>query len=85
MIKANRRPLAQEVKVTVEELIIHLKDGRTLAMPLAWFPRLAKATQDEREDFVILGDGEGIHWETIDEDLSVKGFLQGVSLGDAVA
>lgn len=54
-----------------------LADGRTLAVPLAWFPRLLRATAEQRQHFELLGDGEGIHWPEIDEDLSVVGLLLG--------
>ena len=73
-------PLAYDIKFTEDELIVHLKDGRTLHMPLVWYPSLENATKDELEHYEILGDGEGIHWPDLDEDLSVKGFFQGISL-----
>jgi hypothetical protein len=60
-----------------DELRVSLADGRTLYVPIAWFPRLAHATQLEREDCEILGDGEGIHWPQVDEDISVAGLLAG--------
>jgi hypothetical protein len=67
------RALAQDVKCTDEELIVSLLDGRTISVPILWFPKLANATPDQRANFQILGHGEGIHWPDIDEDLSVKG------------
>ncbi|RMG51189.1 MAG: DUF2442 domain-containing protein [Gammaproteobacteria bacterium] len=70
-------PLAQSVKITDEELIVSLVDGRRLAVPLAWFPRLARATPEQRAHFELLGEGEGIHWPEIDEDLSIAGLLLG--------
>ncbi|HEX7151918.1 MAG TPA: DUF2442 domain-containing protein [Thermoanaerobaculia bacterium] len=70
-------PLAQDVRVTDDELIVPLVDGRTIAVPLAWFPRLLHATADQRARFELLGDGEGIHWPAIDEDISVAGLLRG--------
>ena len=72
-------PLAQKVRCTADELIVSLVDGRTLAIPLVWFPRLADATQAQLQRYEILGDGEGIHWPEIDEDLSVEGLLLGVN------
>lgn len=54
-----------------DRLIVDLVDGRALSVPLAWFPRLANATPEQRADWYLLGDGEGIHWEAVDEDISV--------------
>ena len=71
-------PLAQEVKFTDDELIVSLVDGRTIMVPLVWFPRLASATVAQLWNYEILGDGEGIHWPAIDEDLSVEGLLLGI-------
>ena len=71
-------PLAQEVKFTDDELIVSLVDGRTIMVPLVWFPRLASATAAQLRNYEILGDGEGIHWPAIDEDLSVEGLLLGI-------
>lgn len=68
---------AKEVSVTEDELSVVLADGRRLAVPLAWFPRLLRATPAQREHFEVLGDGEGIHWPDVDEDLSVAGLLRG--------
>lgn len=70
-------PLAQNVEFTDDDLIVSLIDGRKVTVPLVWFPRLSKATKSQLENFNILGDGEGIHWPDIDEDLSVAGLLQG--------
>jgi len=71
-------PLAQDVRLTDDELVVLLVDGRTISVPLAWFPRLLHATADQRFIFEILGDGEGIHWPEIDEDISVAGLLRGI-------
>ncbi|MDD4855671.1 MAG: DUF2442 domain-containing protein [Sulfuricurvum sp.] len=78
-------PLASDVQCTNNELIVTLKDGRVLQLPLSWFPKLNHAPQQLRNNFEILGDGEGIYWEELDEDLSVRGFLQGISLDRASA
>jgi hypothetical protein len=72
------RPLVREVKVTDDELRVVLADGRKLAVPLAWFPRLLAASPEDRDRYEILGDGEGIHWTKLDEDLSTSGLLRGV-------
>ncbi|HDY83832.1 MAG TPA: DUF2442 domain-containing protein [Halieaceae bacterium] len=73
--KAN--PTAREVGFTATELVVSLTDGRTICVPLAWYARLAKASAEQLQDYELLGDGDGIHWPQLDEDLSVKGLLQG--------
>ena len=70
-------PLAQSIRFTDSDLVVELVDGRTVSVPLVWFPRLSKATPEQLENFEILADGEGIHWPDIDEDLSVAGLLRG--------
>lgn len=70
-------PLAQNVEFTDDDLVVSLVDGRKVVVPLVWFPRLANATKSQLKHFEILGDGEGIHWPEIDEDLSVAGLLRG--------
>lgn len=70
-------PLAQNVEFTDDDLVVSLADGRKVAVPLVWFPRLANATKDQLKHYELLGDGEGIHWPEIDEDLSVIGLLRG--------
>ena len=60
-----------------DRLIVDLMDGRTIAVPLAWYPRLLEATREQRADWEIAGAGFGIHWPQIDEDLSVEGLLRG--------
>ena len=73
-------PLADHLVFTGTDLIVHLKDARVLSVPLAWFPKLSNATREQLEQYELLGDGEGIHWEDLDEDLSVYGLLVGRSL-----
>ena len=68
---------ATSAKCTDDELVVVLIDGRTLSVPLAWFPRLLGATSAERSDWRLIGSGEGIRWEALDEDLSVRGLLRG--------
>ena len=70
-------PLAQHVESTDDELVVSLVDGRTITVPLVWFPRLAAATTVQLRNYELLGDGEGIHWPDVDEDLSVEGLLLG--------
>lgn len=69
--------LASAVSCTDDELIVFLSDGRSLSVPIVWFPRLAKATPSKRADYELLGNGEGVHWPQIDEDISVAGLLAG--------
>jgi hypothetical protein len=70
-------PRAMEVIVSADELTVHLVDGRRVSAPLVWYPRLLHASDDERNDWELIGEGEGIHWPQIDEDLSVAGILRG--------
>ena len=72
-------PRIKEVTVTDDELIVVLADGRRLATPLAWFPRLLNATPEQRAHYEILGDGAGLHWPDVDEDLSAEGLLRGAA------
>lgn len=78
-------PLAQAVRVTQDSLHVDLADGRTISVPLAWYPRLLHATIDERKDWRLIGMGRGIHWEAIDEDISVEGLLAGRASGESQA
>lgn len=71
------RPLARTVMVTDDELTVGLADGRSVTVPLVWFPRLLHASTSARANWELLGDGEGIHWPEADEDLSVEGLLAG--------
>ncbi len=70
-------PQAQNVSFSEDSLIVELLDGRTVSTPLLWFPLLAKATPEQLMNWELLGDGEGIHWPDLDEDLSIKGLLAG--------
>ena len=65
------------VSFDAERLIVDLMDGRTIAVPLAWYPRLAAATVEQRNHWEIAGAGYGIHWPEVNEDLSVEGLLRG--------
>ena len=67
----------RSVRLTEDELVVELQDGRTISVPLAWFPRLLHASTAERENWQFLGNGEGIHWPELDEHLSVAGLLRG--------
>ncbi len=70
-------PRVMTVEVTDDEIIAHLVDGRTISVPLVWSWRLSEATQEQRQHWEILGDGQGVHWPDIDEDISVEGMLYG--------
>ncbi|MBK8113857.1 MAG: DUF2442 domain-containing protein [Candidatus Accumulibacter sp.] len=76
-------PLAQAVRVTQDSLHVDLADGRTISVPLAWYPRLLHATADERKSWQLIGMGRGIHWEALDEDISVEGLLAGRASGES--
>ncbi|MBI2365416.1 MAG: DUF2442 domain-containing protein [Deltaproteobacteria bacterium] len=68
--------LAVDVSCTNDELTVILADGRTVSAPIAWFPRLLAATRKQRNNWELIGGGVGIHWESIDEDISVASLLQ---------
>lgn len=70
-------PRATSVRVTSDTLAVELTDGRTLSVPLGWYPRLVHATETERDAWRLIGGGEGISWPAIEEDLSVQGLLAG--------
>jgi hypothetical protein len=71
-------PRIQNVKVTSDAIVPYLVDGRVLSVPLAWSWRLSEATAKQRARFKLIGDGQGVHWPEIDEDISVEGMLHGV-------
>ncbi len=72
-----REALATRVVVSEDTLSVELVDGRTIAAPLAWYPRLAHATPAERDSWRLIGGGRGIHWPAVDEDISVANLLAG--------
>jgi len=65
------------VTVTDDTLSVDLEDGRTVSVPIGWYPRLAKGTESERANFEISGAGYGVHWPALDEDIGVEGLLLG--------
>jgi hypothetical protein len=71
-------PLARDVTFDEDNMWVELADGRRLGVPLAYFPRLLNATRKQRENFVISGGGLGLHWDELDEDISVRGLVLGV-------
>ncbi len=70
-------PAAVQVEVTDDTLSVELSDGRTIAAPIAWYPRLVHGTPEERRRWRLIGQGHGIHWPDLDEDISVKNLLAG--------
>ncbi len=71
-------PRIGSMDVTDELITAHLTDGRTISVPLVWSWRLSDATTTQRQNYEIIGDGEGAHWPDVDEDISAKGMLHGV-------
>ena len=78
-------PDALTVEISPDTLSVDLRDGRTIAVPLAWFPRLVHGTVDERNAWRFIGRGEGIHWDSLDEDISVESLLAGRHSGESPA
>ena len=76
-------PDAMAIEITDDTLAAELSDGRTISVPLSWYPRLVHATPEERNNWELIGTGEGIHWPDLDEDLSVEGFLAGRKSGES--
>ena len=76
-------PEAEEVLVTDDTLQVELSDGRSLSVPLVWYPRLVHATQEERGNWELIGEGQGIRWPDLDEDLSVEGLIAGRPSGES--
>jgi hypothetical protein len=76
-------PVAESVSVDADTLTVALADGRTIVVPLVWFPRLSHATAAERAEWRLIGRGEGIHWPKLDEDISVRSLLAGRKSGES--
>jgi hypothetical protein len=74
---------AQNVNVTDDSLTVDLSDGRTVSVPLAWFPRLLHGTAEERNKWRLIGNGQGIHWPDLDEDISVENLILGKPSGES--
>jgi hypothetical protein len=75
--------LAQSVSLTDDFLIVELTDGRSLSVPLAWYPRLQHGTPEERNRWRLIGCGDGIHWPELDEDISISGLVAGRPSGES--
>lgn len=76
-------PYALNVYTSEEALTVDLSDGRTISVPLGWYPRLEYADPDERANWRLIGKGRGIHWTDIDEDISVEDLLSGKPSGES--
>jgi len=74
---------AQQVVVTDDALTVDLTDGRTISVPLAWYPRLLHGTAEERNNWRLIGQGEGIHWPELDEDIGVENLVLGKPSGES--
>ncbi|MDO8502728.1 MAG: DUF2442 domain-containing protein [Gemmatimonadaceae bacterium] len=74
----NSDPRVRTVEVTDDLITVHLADGRTISVPLVWSWRLSEATPEHRARYEIVGDGSGIRWPDVDEDISVRGMLEGI-------
>lgn len=73
----------KDVRFSDDCISVDLMDGRTISIPLVWYPRLLKATEAQRETWEVCGGGYGLHWDEIDEDLSTEGMLRGAPAPDA--
>ncbi len=73
----NVEPRIKEVQITEDEIIASLVDGRTISVPLTWSWRLSEAKEEQRNNYELIGDGIGIHWPDVDEDISAQGMLTG--------
>jgi hypothetical protein len=76
-------PYAVDAYLTEDTLSVDLSDGRTISVPLGWYPRLEHARPEERAKWRLIGKGKGIHWEALDEDISVEGLLAGKPSGES--
>jgi hypothetical protein len=74
---------AQNLSITKDSLSVDLMDGRTIVVPLGWYPRLLHATATERNNWRFIGHGQGIHWPLLDEDISVENLLSGKASGES--
>lgn len=83
MIELLELPKIQGVTITDDTLSADLSDGRTISVPLAWYPRLMNASVEERNDWRFIAGGEGIHWTQLDEDISIKNLILGQPSGES--
>ena len=80
---ATNAAVIQRIEVTGQELVVFLSDGRSVHVPLAWYPRLANSLPSDRGVHQLIGRGQGIHWPEIDEDISLENILQGQASGES--
>ena len=80
-----REAFAQDVRVSDELLTVELVDGRSVSVPISWYPRLAHGTPEERRNWRLIGRGEGIHWTDLDEDIRVEALLGGLRSAESQA
>ena len=78
-----RLAAAQHIVVSEDALVVDLSDGRTISVPLGWYPRLLHGTPAERNDWRLIGNGEGIHWPALDEDISIESIVLGKPSGES--
>ncbi|MEG4231294.1 DUF2442 domain-containing protein [Microcoleus sp. Pol11C3] len=83
MVELLEIPQAQNVVVTDDTLTVDLSDGRTISVPLAWYPRLLHSTPNDRNNWRFIGENEGMHWPDIDEDISIKNIILGKPSGES--
>jgi len=76
-------PKIQTIEITDDTLSVDLSDGRTISVPLAWYPRLLHSSVNERNSWRLIGSGDGIHWHQLDEDISVKNIILGQPSGES--
>ncbi|NJO93904.1 MAG: DUF2442 domain-containing protein [Hydrococcus sp. RM1_1_31] len=76
-------PKIRQVRIADDTLSVDLSDGRTISVPVAWYPRLFNASVEERNDWRLIADGEGIHWTQLDEDISIKNLIIGQPSGES--
>ena len=75
LINKSTNVLASKVWFSKDMLFVHLQDGREIGVPLLWFPKLRKASEEQLNEWRLIGNGVGIHWESIDEDISISALL----------
>ena len=83
LVTETREARARQVQVTEDALTVDLDDGRTISVPLGWYPRLMHASPNERGNWRLIGKGEGIHWPEVDEDISVGNLLSAKRSGES--
>lgn len=84
-LQLEREPTAVEVSVSEDKLAVELDDGRSLIIPLSWYPRLSHATPEERQNWQLLGEGYAIEWPDLDEHIGIEGLLAGRRSGESAA